>query len=611
GDFINTFLHQYKNGGKLPVWELAGNYTGCMIGYHSVSVIADAYVKGLRNFDADLALEAMKHSAMSNKLGLKYYKQYGYIPSEKEAESVSKTLEYAYDDWCIAQMAKQMKCDSNYQYFIQRAQNYKNIYNSKTRFMAPKYYGVWKYPFDPKEVDFNFTEANSWQYSFYVPQDIQGLISLMGGNGNFSNQLDLLFAETSETTGRQQADITGLIGQYAHGNEPSHHIAYLYDYCGQPWKTQQRVHQICNEMYSESPDGLAGNEDCGQMSSWFVLGSLGFYQVTPGSPYFAIGTPRFKKTVVNLESGKQFTVIAENLSSENFYIQKMQLNGNDYNKFYLNYNDIVNGGELIFVMSNKPNKLLGVSIDSAPPSAVSDNLILPTPYNNVKRRMFTDSVSIKLFSIIPGTKIFYSENESDSVAGFKKYVHPLLVPKTTRIRYFARKEGYSDSKTGYVNLYKFPTGRSIRLKYPPHPQYTGGSDSALIDGIIANDNFRLGGWQGFYGVDLDAVIDLGKPMKVTEISADFLQDVNSWIFMPEYVLYEFSVDGKSFIPLSKVKNPVAEDDWTVIRNGFTSRFYPKKIRYIHIVGKTKKYCPEWHKGHGNQLFIFCDEITIK
>jgi len=289
----------------------------------------------------------------------------------------------------------------------------------------------------------------------------------------------------------------------------------------------------------------------------------------------------------------------------------MLLNGKDYDKFYLNYNDIIAGGKLVFVMNDKPNKLPGVNKEFVQVSAIDNNLILPVPYNNVKRRLFIDSVRIKLFSVVSGADIFYSGNENDSAEEFKKYVHSLLVTKTTRIRYFARKKGYADSKMGYVDLYKFPEGRSIQLKYPPHPQYTGGSDSALIDGMMAEDDFRLGGWQGFYGVDLDAVIDLGKPVKITEVSADFLQDINSWIFMPEYVLYEFSVDGKTFIPLPKVKNPVAEDDRTVTRHNFTSRFYPKKIRYIHVIGKTKKYCPAGHKGHGSQLFIFCDEITVK
>ncbi|HAN78260.1 MAG TPA: glycosyl hydrolase family 92, partial [Bacteroidales bacterium] len=243
-DFIKTFLAQYQNGGRLPVWELAGNETDCMIGYHSVSVIADAYAKGITDFDTELALKAMQHSANLNHLGLDDYKKYGYIPMDGEHESVSKTLEYAYDDWTIAQFAKATGKEQVYSEFIKRAQYYKNIFDRQTGFMRPKLNGNWLTPFDPREVNFHFTEANSWQYSFCVPQDVQGLINLHGGKDKFAKKLDELFTADSKTTGREQSDITGLIGQYAHGNEPSHHMAYLYNFAGEPWKTQERVSEI-------------------------------------------------------------------------------------------------------------------------------------------------------------------------------------------------------------------------------------------------------------------------------------------------------------------------------------------------------------------------------
>jgi predicted alpha-1,2-mannosidase len=307
-DFIKTFLNQYKNGGQLPVWELAGNYTGCMIGYHSIPVIADAYVKGIRDFDINLAYNAMKHSAMQKHLGLDSYKKYGFIPGHLEHESVSKTLEYAYDDWCIATIAKDLNKTQDNKIFTKRAQSYKNIFDTKTGFMRAKNYGLWKYPFNPSEVDFNYTEANSWQYSFYVPQDVSGLIKLLGGNTNFVNKLDSLFLANPQTKGRTQADITGLIGQYAHGNEPSHHIAYLYNFAQKPWKTQEKVNKILNTLYTNKPDGLCGNEDCGQMSSWYILSSLGFYPVTPGSNIYIIGLPIHKKASINLENGNTFVI---------------------------------------------------------------------------------------------------------------------------------------------------------------------------------------------------------------------------------------------------------------------------------------------------------------
>ena len=255
-DFILTFLRQYEEGGMLPVWELSGNETDCMIGYHAVPVIVDAYLKGIRNFDAGKALEAMKHSAEQDQLGLKYYRFQGFIPGDKESESVSKTLEYCYDDWCIAQMAKSLGKTDDYRTYIQRAQYYKNIFDPSTGFMRAKMNNTWQSPFDPAEVNFNYTEANAWQYSFYVPQDLDGFMGLHGGREKFAEKLDAMFTAGSGTTGRDQSDISGMIGQYAHGNEPSHHMAYLYDYAGQPWKTQELVHRICKEMYTNNRDGL-------------------------------------------------------------------------------------------------------------------------------------------------------------------------------------------------------------------------------------------------------------------------------------------------------------------------------------------------------------------
>ena len=266
-DFINTFLAKYDEGGIMPMWDLAGNYTDCMIGYHSVPVVADAYLKGIRGYDTEKAFEAMKHSATRDKFGLEAYKKYGFIPVDEESESVSKTLEYAYDDWTIAQMAKEMGKTDDYQTYIKRAQNYKNVFDPETQFMRGRFRNTWFAPFDPYEVNFNYTEANSWQYSFYVPQDVSGFIELLGGKDKLEAQLDELFNAKTQTSGRDQSDITGLIGQYAHGNEPSHHMAYLYNFVNKPHKTQEKVHQILTELYNNDPDGVSGNEDCGQMSA--------------------------------------------------------------------------------------------------------------------------------------------------------------------------------------------------------------------------------------------------------------------------------------------------------------------------------------------------------
>ena len=307
-DYINTFLVQYQQGGRLPVWELSSCETDCMIGYHSVPVIVDAYMKGINNFDTKLALEAMKKSATWNHLGLPALMDHGLLEMDDEHESVSKTLEYAYDDWCIAQFAKKQGSIADYENYIKRAQSYKNMLDPQTGFMRPRKNGGWVSPFDPREVNNNFTEANSWQYSFYTPQDVNGYISMIGGKKKMEQKLDQLFTESSKTTGRNQSDITGLIGQYAHGNEPSHHIAYLYNFTGAAYKTQAMVHRIMNDMYHDKPDGLEGNEDCGQMSAWYVLSALGFYPVTPGTTDYIIGTPQFSSATIHVENGKIFTI---------------------------------------------------------------------------------------------------------------------------------------------------------------------------------------------------------------------------------------------------------------------------------------------------------------
>ena len=331
-DYINTFIKQYEQGGRLPVWELASNETDCMIGYHSVSVIADAMVKGIKGFDYEKAFEASKASAMRDVLGLDAYRKNGFISIDDEHESVSKTLEYAYDDWCIAQMAQILNKPKDYEYFMQRSQNWKNLFNWENTFIQPKKNGGWDKPFDPREVNNNYTEANAWQYTFFVPQDIPGMIAAYGGPEKFEAKLDEMFTTESKTTGREQVDITGLIGQYAHGNEPSHHVAYLYNYVGKPEKTKEKVQYILDNFYKNTPDGLIGNEDCGQMSAWYVLSAMGIYQVTPGIEFWTTINPTFFEMVlINLSDGKPKSVNLPYLKSGIF--SKLDLRNNKTNEF--------------------------------------------------------------------------------------------------------------------------------------------------------------------------------------------------------------------------------------------------------------------------------------
>ncbi len=378
-EMIKSMLDHYEQTGLLPVWSLLGNETNTMTGYHAIPIITDAYLKGFRGFDAGLAFQAMKKSAQQDIRGSNFYRKYGYIPYDKDGESVTKTLEYAYDDWCIAQMAKALGKTSDYEYYMQRAQSFRPLFDTSTGFMRAKLSdGSWKTPFDPQYSDHNFdvaeyTEGNAWQHSWFVPHDVPALIELHGGPDAFIKKLDSLFTIDSEIRGDYISnDISGLIGQYAHGNEPSHHIAYLYNYAGMPWKTQKMVHKIMQSQYNTTAAGLCGNEDCGQMSAWYVFSALGFYPVNPASGIYVIGTPAFPETKIQLGNGRIFTIQAENLSQEAFYIQSAKLNGQPLEHAYLTHDEILQGGTLQLTMGSTPNKKLWSDQEAFPPASRKD-----------------------------------------------------------------------------------------------------------------------------------------------------------------------------------------------------------------------------------------------
>ena len=366
-DIIKSMLAYYDESGTLPVWTLYGNETNTMTGYHSIPVIAEAYFKGIEGFDPERAFEALKSTMMQDQRGLKELKEHGYIPFDLGNESVTSTLEYAYNDWCVAQMAKALDKQEDYEYFSERAESYKKLFDPETGFMRGKSAkGEWHLPFDPKHsqhrVNTDYTEGNAWQHSWFVLHDPEGLIELHGGAEPFTEKLEQLFNESSEITGEHtSADISGLIGQYAHGNEPSHHIAYLFNKAGKPWRTQYYVHEILNTQYNTTPNGLSGNEDAGQMSAWYVLSSMGLYPFSPASAAYEIGTPIFERSTINLKDGGTFVITAKNVSPENFYIQSAKLNGEEFNTTTISHEQILAGGTLEFVMGSEPNKNWGVA----------------------------------------------------------------------------------------------------------------------------------------------------------------------------------------------------------------------------------------------------------
>lgn len=608
-DFINTFLAQYDFGGYLPVWELSGNETYCMIGYHAVPVIVDAYIKGIKGFDAEKALEAMLKSASQNKFGIQEYEKTGYVPSDIEHESVSKTLEYAYDDWCIAQMALKTGKKDIYRTFIKRAQYYKNLFDTGTGFMRAKYNSSWYLPFEPTEINQNYTEANAWQYNFYVPQDISGLIKLYGSKENISKKLDELFSTQSKLSGREQVDVTGLIGQYAHGNEPSHHMAYLYDYLNKPWKTQELVNKICRDQYSSAADGLCGNEDCGQMSSWYVLSSIGFYPVCPGQQQYAIGTPNFDKAIINLENGKHFTIIAKNRTKDNFYIQSATLNGQSYNKCYINHQDIMNGGEIVFNMGAKPNETWGSGADDVPVSGIKDYQILRNPYLNDNVKAFKKSKTIEMISD-DMADIYYTIDGTEPTETSNKYEKPIVIEKSVKIKMIAIDKNKNKSFVVNSEFFKIPEGRSVKLKNNYSNLYTAGGADALIDFVRGTANFRLGNWQGYWDCDFEADVDLGKEEFIKKAGAGFLQDIKSWIWFPTEVEVFTSEDGIDFRSAGVIKNTVPDNDYEIQTKDFTKEV-GVKARYIRIHAKTYGAIPSWHPGAGGKAWIFTDEIIIE
>ncbi|EAQ99994.1 GH92 family glycosyl hydrolase [Maribacter sp. HTCC2170] len=370
-DIVKSMLAYYDESGLIPIWVLSGNETGTMPGFHGVSVIAEAILKGHQGFDIEKAYEAMKVTMMDDSRGLEAYKKHGYIPYDVMDQSVSISLEYAYNDWCVGQVAKKLGKEEDYQYFDKRSKAYQNFYDVASGFLRGKSSDgkTFHEPFDPKSSnhieDTDYTEGNAWQHSWYVLHDVEGLINLHGRKESFTRMVEQLFTESSDLSGHNVSpDISGLIGQYAHGNEPSHHIAYMLNKADAPWRTQYWAREIMNTQYSTQPDGLSGNEDCGQMSAWYVMSALGIYPMNPGSGEYEIGSPIFEKATVQLEGEKTFEILAPNTSAENIYVQSVKLNSTILNRTFILHDEIMAGGTLEFEMGPMPNRSWGISADS-------------------------------------------------------------------------------------------------------------------------------------------------------------------------------------------------------------------------------------------------------
>ena len=445
-DMIRSMLDMYDSTGELPIWPLASGETGTMIGYHAVSVIADAYLKGIRGYDADKALEAMIRSSNINKKGSDYYTAQGYIPSNIKRESVSCTLEYAYDDWAIARMAQAMGRDDIFGEYARRALNYVNVFDGSTCFFRGRQSdGNWSAPFEEFATGRDYTEATPWHYRFFVPHDVNGLIQLFGSREAFIREMDRLFTLESDEMQLDVSDVTGLMGQYAHGNEPSHHMAYLYNYVGQPWKTQELTRRLLHEMYAPTPEGIIGNEDCGQMSAWYVFSSLGFYPVCPGSNEFALTAPQFPKAVVRLANGRTLTVTADN-PRRSVYIASVALDGKPIDRNYITYDELMQGGELHFALRPRPDYERGTD-DAAAPHSLTRGEVVSIPYTTQNVSLFTDPIAVALATTTSGAEIRYTLDGSEPTETSALYAAPVPVDRSLTLKAKGFKPGAAPSRT--------------------------------------------------------------------------------------------------------------------------------------------------------------------
>jgi predicted alpha-1,2-mannosidase len=580
-DFIKTFLTQYQHSGRLPVWELSSNETNCMIGNHAISVIADAWAKGVNDFDINLAYEASRNTLYQNtQYGYTAYYHKGYLEIQDEHESVSKTLEYAYNDWCMMQLSQYKKISEaeeketkplqltlNATQHIDKTlcgNNWKNLFNIENTFIQPRSNGGWLKNFNPKEVNNHYTEANGWQYNFFVPHDVKSLVQLYGGKAAFENKLDEMFGSSTQTVGREQADISGMLGQYAHGNEPSHHMAYLYALLGKQRKTDSIVHKIRSEMYFNAPDGLIGNEDCGQMSAWYVFSAMGFYPFCPGINAYVSVQPIFDTVRI---LGKEFKYRELNLEND--------FENNQHTNCHEEVAPVIKSEGLVFI----------------------------------------DSAKVQMSNIYGNERpVFYHLVHANGKATqSRRYTLPFYIHQSCSI-YAYHQTGEKEEKPNTVTiayLHKMPNTYTIKINSKYNKQYTAGGDEGLIDGLRGDEEWRKGYWQGYQSQDMEVVIDMRKAKDITRISSGYLQDSRSWILLPKEVLYYTSTNGVDYDFAAKWTHSIGwQTDINFIKN-VTCTFAKTKARYVKVIAKNYGPLPQGHQGYGGDAFIFADEITIE
>ncbi len=607
-DMAETLLRQYEQSGRLPVWELAANETNTMIGFHAAPVLLDAAARGVATFDADLALRAMIDAADHDGFGQPTFNRQGYLSADDEPESTSKTLEYAYDNWTVAEMARRVGRDSIARVFDRRALGYRNVFDAATGFMRPRRNGGWLPGFDPYDISNHYTEANAWQYSFFVPHDVLGWRAALGGPDALEARLDSLFSAPTETRGRAQPDVTGLIGQYAHGNEPSHTFAYLYAATNAPHKTQRLVRTVLDSLYAPTPDGLPGNEDCGQMSAWFVMSALGIYPATPGTDRYVLTAPLFPSARIDVGGGR---VLRIETRGRGRYVRSVSMNGRALGALTLVHADLVRGGRLVFDLSETPVRW--GRIPDALTTRVNDADFVAAPLVTAGDRSFDARTRVAVEARTPGAVVWATLDGTAPVPGrSRRMTEPVAIDATTTLRAVAVLPGGATSGETRATFVRRPNTFAVTLADAPAPAYATGGARALTDGITGTANWRAGDWLGFWGPDLDATLDLGAIRPVRAVSARFLQDVRPWIVFPRAMTVEISLDGAAWTPVLRATHdrPVAMTAPEVMTLGGPLAA-PVEARYVRIRGLNYGTLPAWHPGAGYDAYVFVDEITVE
>lgn len=599
-DFLHTFDRMQQQTGRLPVWELAGNETECMIGYHGASVLADAVAKNLSPLAPQRALAMALESAQYGAFGMDIFRKKGFLEIEDEHESVSKTLEYAYDDFCVAVLADAAAEPEIAETYRQSAQAYRHVLDAEG-FMHPRSNGRWLPDFDPRQVNSHFTEANSWQYSFYVPHDLQGYINQLGGAARLEAQLDALFTADENTTGRQQADITGLIGQYAHGNEPSHHIAYLYNAIGKPHKTQERVRQILEEQYHDQPDGLSGNEDCGQMSAWYVWSSLGFYPLCPGDPNYVIGYPLFPRATVQLGNGRKLLLSTRGSGN---YIQSIRWNGEIWRANFISHQRLMEGGEMEFYLAEQPTEW-GTQYEERYNTWLGRE-VSPVPVLAFDREVFTDSLLVSWSTRSDAEAwLRWNEEEWQPAAGDHVWI------KESGTLSIVEQINGRRSAVNQAHFHRRSQQFVARWINEPGAEYRAGGPEALVDEVLGDEEWRKGRWIGVQGRPFIAEIDLLEPQTLGTVGLSCLQDVRSWIVFPTQIAFYGKLEQEEnwrLLGEFQVGDRIQEEG--CFKEAFTLPLM-QSCRYLRVEAMQYGTLPDWHLGAGNQSHLFVDEVLIE